>query len=62
MPSKYVVVSGVLFGVVAVLHVVRALYQWRVQIGGLDVPVWGSWVGVDVAGTLCIWAFQSGRK
>jgi hypothetical protein len=32
MSSKYVVVSGVLFGVVAVLQAVRALYQWPVQI------------------------------
>jgi len=62
MPGKYVVVSGAIFGLVAVAHVVRALYQWPVQIGGLDVPVWGSWVGMVVAGGLCVWAFQSGRK
>ena len=32
MPSKYAVVSGVLFGVVAVLQAVRALYQWPVKM------------------------------
>ena len=62
MPSKYAVVSGVVFGVVAVLQAVRALYQWPVHIGGVDIPVSGSWVAAVVAGGLCVWAFRSGRK
>ena len=62
MSSKYVVVSGVLFGVVAALQAVRALYQWPVQIAGFDVPVWASWVAVVVAGALCVWAFRSAHK
>jgi hypothetical protein len=62
MPSKYALVSGVLFGVVALLQAVRALYQWPVQIGGVDIPVWVSWIAVVVAGGLCAWAFQSGNK
>jgi len=62
MPSKYAVVSGVLFGVVAVLQAVRALYQWPVHVAGVDIPMWGSWVAVVVAGSLCAWAFQSAHK
>ncbi len=62
MPSKYVVVSGVLFGVIAVLQAVRALNQWPVHVAGIDVPMWASWVAVVVAGGLCVWAFRSGRK
>jgi len=62
MPSKYVVVSGVIFGVVAVVQAVRALNQWPVHVGGFDVPVWISWVAMVVAGSLCVWAFRSGHK
>ena len=62
MPSKYVVVSGVLFGVIAVFQAVRALNQWPVQVAGFDVPVWVSWVALVVAGSLCVWAFRSGHK
>ena len=62
MTGKYIVVTGVIFGAVAVGHVARALYGWPVQIGSLDVPVWVSWVGVVVAGSLCAWAFRSGGK
>ncbi len=62
MPSKYVVVSGVLFGVIAVVQAVRALNQWPVHVGDFVVPVWGSWVAMVVAGSLCVWAFRSGSK
>ena len=62
MLSKYVVVSGVLFGVIALVQAVRALNQWPVQVAGFDMPVWVSWVAMVVAGSLCMWAFRSGRK
>ena len=62
MLSTYAVVSGVLFGVVAAIQAVRALYQWPVQVGGVEIPVWGSWIVVVVAGSLCVWAFRSGHK
>lgn len=62
MPNKYVVVSGVLFGVLAVVQAVRALNQWPVQVAGFDVPVWVSWVAMIVAGSLCVWAFRSRHK
>ena len=61
MQSNYPVVSGVIFGLVAALQAMRALYQWPVQIESVDVPVWGSWVATVVAGGLCVWAFQSRR-
>lgn len=62
MPSKYVVVTGVLFGVIAVLQAVRAANQWAVHIGGFDVPVSASWIAMVVAGALAVWAFWSLRK
>jgi len=62
MPRQYVVVSGVLFGVIAALQAVRALNQWPVHIDGFDVPVWASWIATIVAGSLCVWAFRSRHK
>ena len=62
MPSKYVVVPGFLFGLIALVQAVRALNQWPVQVAGFEVPVWVSWVAMVVAGSLCVWAFRSGHK
>jgi hypothetical protein len=59
MSNKYVVVSGAIFGAVAVLQAVRALNQWPLQVGTLEIPVWASWIAMVVAGGLCAWAFRS---
>lgn len=59
MPTKYTLVSGVVFGVVALLQLLRAINQWSVQIDSFTVPVWASWVAAVVTGVLCVWAFRS---
>ena len=61
MRGNYALVSGAIFGIVALLQALRAFNQWPVQIGSLDVPVWVSWAATVVAGGLCAWAFQSRR-
>ena len=62
MSNNYVVVSGVLFGMMAVVQAVRALNQWPLHVGGIDVPVWVSWVAVAITASLCVWAFRAGNK
>ena len=62
MSNRYIVVSGAIFGVVAALHAVRAVYQWPLHVGTLDIPVWASWIGLVVAGSLCAWAFRSRKS
>ena len=59
MSNKYVVVSGIFFGVVAVLQAVRAINQWPLHVGTLEIPIWASWIAMVVAGGLCVWAFRS---
>jgi hypothetical protein len=36
---KYTVVSGVVFGLIALLQLVRAISQWPIQVATYDVPV-----------------------
>ena len=62
MQSRYALVSGTVFGVVAAVQAIRAFNQWPVQIGSFAVPVWFSWIALVVAGSLCVWAFRSGRR
>jgi hypothetical protein len=59
MSSRYVVVSGVVFGFLALAQLFRALNQIPIQIGSAEIPVWVSWVAVLVAGSMCAWAFAS---
>jgi hypothetical protein len=57
--KEYVVVSGVLFGLIAVVQALRALNALPVHIGTFEVPVWASWVAAAITGSLCVWAFRS---
>ena len=57
--SGYRTVSGVVFGVVALGHGIRAVMQVPAQLGATSIPIWVSWVAVVVAGGLCLWAFRS---
>ena len=59
MSNKYAVVSGAIFGVVAVLQAIRAFVQLPVHVGSFEIPVAASWVATVVAGSLCVWAFRS---
>ena len=62
MQGRYALISGIVFGVVAVLQAVRAFNEWPVQVGTFAVPVWFSWLAFVVAGSLCLWAFKSERR
>lgn len=58
---SYLLITGVLFGVVALAHLVRLALGWPVQIGDLAVPLWVSVIGALVAGALSIWALNLTR-
>jgi len=60
--SGYRTISGVVFGLIALLHGIRAALQVPAQVGSTSIPVWVSWVAVVVAGALCVWAFRSSRE
>lgn len=53
----YLVISGVVFALVAIGHLVRLLQHLPVLFGEWAVPMWASWGGMVVAATLCVWAF-----
>ncbi len=54
----YLVVSSAIFGVVAAIHLLRALNDWAFQVGSLSVPVVVSWVGFVLTAALCAWAIR----
>jgi hypothetical protein len=45
-------IAAAIFGVVAVLHLVRILAGWTIVFDGWTVPMWVSWVGLIIAGGL----------
>ena len=54
----YVVISAVIFGLVAVIHLLRAVNGWNFEVGPVSVPVGASWLGFAVTASLCAWAIR----
>ena len=56
---NYVIVSSVLFALVAVVHLVRIVGQWAIVIDGWAVPMWVSFVGLAITGLLSFLGFRA---
>jgi hypothetical protein len=48
--------------VIALAHLLRIFYGWRVVIGASTVPEWISWVALVVAGYLGYEGIRLGRS
>jgi len=60
MESKTVMqISGTIFAIIAVLHLLRAILGWEANIAGLSIPTWASWIALIVSGYLAYLNFTS---
>ncbi len=53
--GTFCIVAGVIFAIVALLHLLRVYMGWPVVIGDWSAPMWVSWIALVVAGVLAIW-------
>lgn len=60
--NRYFILSGALFGLIALAHLLRLVNQTPAQLGSWTVPMWLSWLGLIVPGFLCLWAFRLASK
>ena len=58
----YLRIAGTIFGLVALLHVLRLVLGWQVVIGGVTFPMWLSWIGPFVASYLSYEGFRLSNK
>lgn len=56
--QAYFTVVTTLFSLIALLHILRIVYNWPAQIGGWNVPMWISWLAVVIAGALAYQGFK----
>jgi len=61
-PKEYCIVSGTIFSLVAVAHLLRLAFGMPVQVGEFDIPMLVSWVGLAVPAGLAVWAFRVSRS
>lgn len=54
--------TGVIFSVIGVLHLLRLFYGWSIVIVGWTVPLWFSAVGIVIAWYIAYNAWQLAKK
>lgn len=51
------IVTGIVFVIVALMHLLRLIYKSEVVIAGKVIPMWVSKVGFIIPLVLAIWVF-----
>lgn len=51
----YLLISGVIFGLVCLGHLLRVVFNWPLVIGALEVPMAISWMGMIITAGLVAW-------
>ncbi len=59
---NYCAVSGVLFSLVALAHLLRIVYGMSIQVEEYVVPMFVSWMGLIVPAGLAFWAFRISQE
>ena len=59
--TQYSLLAALIFAVVAVLQIVRAVLGLPLSIGQISVPIWGSWVAGGVAFVLAWLGYSASR-
>ena len=59
--QQYLLISGVLFALVSIAHLLRIIFGLSVYVDATVVPMAVSWIGFIVPGALAYWALRLNR-
>ncbi|MDG2395079.1 hypothetical protein [Candidatus Thioglobus sp.] len=57
--KNYIVISGLIFSIIAFAHLIRIINDWMVVINDQSLTMSISYLGFIVATILAIWAFTA---
>jgi len=58
----YLLATVVVFAIVSLIHLVRAINDWSFSIGPYDLPMVVSWIGFVATAGLAAWSFVLPRQ
>ena len=59
--TNYAQLAAAIFAIIALLQLARAVAGWPATVGGIEMPIWPSWVAFVVAGGLAWLGFRASR-
>jgi len=61
MKKPFTRIAAVLFGIGALIHLLRLIFQFSLVVAGHPVPLWVNALGVVVAATFAVMLWIEGR-
>ena len=55
-------VAGILFSFVGLIHLLRILYEWEITVSGQQIPMNVSVIGFVVTAALALWMFWAAYR
>ena len=62
MKKPFTTVAAIIFAVIALVHLLRLMYGWVVNVAGGNLPMWTSVLGLVIAGVLAAGLWWESRK
>jgi hypothetical protein len=59
--KNYALLAAIIFTIIAVLQLARAIGGWPATLGNFSMPVWPSWIACGVAAVLAWLGFNAAR-
>jgi hypothetical protein len=60
--KSFSTLAGALFLFGALVHATRLIWAWPIVIGGWNMPIWVSWMGLFVGATLGWIGLRAGSR
>ena len=60
--NQSLMVAAIIFGIIALLHLLRSVLSWEATINDFNVPVWMSYIAVVVVGYLAWHMYNASKK
>lgn len=62
MAKTPLTVAGIVFSLVALLHLSRLVFKFDFSINGAGVPLWANGLGLVIAALLAAWMLKTAKK
>ena len=56
--NNYLLTSGIIFLLIALIHLFRIIFQWEVIFNGKEIPLYVSYIGFIIGAILTYYAFK----
>ncbi|MES2073922.1 MAG: hypothetical protein V4488_26445 [Pseudomonadota bacterium] len=60
--KPFTTLAVLVFSLVAILHLIRAILGWPVSVNGIDIPLWASGIGFVITAVLATMLWREGRR